>query len=38
MVWEGRKQGEYATIDEMLSALEEGLAEWMREQGGEHEQ
>jgi hypothetical protein len=37
MVWEGREQSEYATIDDMLRALEEGLAAWMREQLGEGE-
>lgn len=37
MVWEGQVQSEYATMDEMLRALEEGLAEWMREQLGEDE-
>ncbi|MDQ6644438.1 MAG: hypothetical protein M3Y76_08315 [Chloroflexota bacterium] len=30
MVWEGQKQEEYATVDEMLHALESGLAEWRR--------
>jgi hypothetical protein len=37
MVWEGQEQSEYATIDAMLRALEEGLAEWMREHLGEGE-
>jgi hypothetical protein len=37
MVWEGQEQSQYTTIDEMLRALEEGLAEWMREQLGEGE-
>jgi hypothetical protein len=35
LVWEGQEQSEYATIDDMLRALEEGLADWMREQLGE---
>lgn len=37
MVWEGQEESEYATIDDMLNALDEGLAEWMRERlgGGE---
>lgn len=35
MVWEGQEQEEYATMDEMLQALEAGLAEWMGEQWGE---
>ncbi len=38
MVWEGQEQSEHATIDEMLLALEEGLAKWMREELGEDEQ
>ena len=37
MVWEGQEQSEYATIDDMLKALEEGLAVWMREQLGDNE-
>jgi hypothetical protein len=37
MVWEGQEQSEYATIDEMLYALEEALAKWMREELGEDE-
>jgi hypothetical protein len=37
MVWEGQEQGEYATMDDMLNALEEGLTAWMREQWGEGE-
>jgi hypothetical protein len=37
MVWEGQEQSEYATIDEMLQALEEGLAAWLREQWGQRE-
>lgn len=35
MVWEGQEPGEYATIDDMLQALEAGLAEWMLDQWGE---
>jgi hypothetical protein len=31
MVWEG--QTHYATIDEALAAMEEGLGEWMKAQG-----
>ena len=31
MVWEGQEQSAYATIDEMLRALEAALAEWLRE-------
>ncbi len=37
MVWEGQEQSEYATLDQMLLALEEGLAVWMREQLGDNE-
>ena len=37
MVWEGQEQSEYATMDDVLRALEEGLAVWMREQWGDHE-
>lgn len=37
MVWEGREQSVYKTMDDMLRALEEGLAAWMREQLGEGE-
>ncbi len=35
MVWEGQEQSEYASMDDMLHDLEEGLANWMREQFGE---
>jgi hypothetical protein len=35
MVWEGQEQGQYATMDEMLQALESGLAESMRKRWGE---
>ena len=37
MVWEGQEQNEYATMDDMQRALEEGLAVWMREEWGEDE-
>ena len=32
LIWEGQ---EYATMDDMLHALERALAEWLREQLGE---
>lgn len=37
IVWQGREQSVYKTIDDMLRALEEGLADWMREQLGQGE-
>lgn len=37
MVWERQEQSEYATMDDMLQALEAGLAEWMHEQWSERE-
>ncbi len=37
MVWGGQEQSEYATMYDMLRAVEAGLAEWMREQWGEGE-
>ena len=35
MVWEGKD--EYKTLDEAFQDLEQGLAEWMQEQGIEAE-
>lgn len=37
MIWEGWEQSEYATMDDKLCALGEGLAAWLHEQLGEHE-
>jgi len=37
LVWEGQERSEYATMDDMLRALENGLATWMREQLGDDE-